>query len=77
MVTREKWGGDINCEIGIDKYILLFVKEITNKDLLYSTKNSTLCSVMVYIGKRIKNRVDICICITVSFCHTPKTNMIF
>ena len=52
-------GGGKNWEIGIDKYILLFVKEITNKDILYSTKNSTQCSVMVYIGRRIKNRVDI------------------
>ena len=27
--------------IGVDIYTLLYVKEITNKDLLYSTGNST------------------------------------
>jgi len=32
-------------------YILLQIKQITNKDLLYSTGNSTQYSVMAYIGK--------------------------
>ena len=38
--------GDINLEIGIDIYILLFVRYITNKNLLYSTggkKEGTIC----------------------------------
>lgn len=33
-------------EFGIDKYILLYLKEITNKDLLYSTQNSAKYSVI-------------------------------
>ena len=34
-------GGGINWEIGIDIHTLLCIKQITNKDLLYSTENST------------------------------------
>ena len=34
-------GEGINWETGIDIYTLLYVKQITNKDLLYSTGNST------------------------------------
>ena len=33
-------------EIGIDTYTLLYIKQITNKDLLDSTGNSTQYSVM-------------------------------
>ena len=47
-------GGGINWEIGIDIYTLLYIKQITNKDLLYSTRNSTLYSVMAYMGKESK-----------------------
>ena len=43
--------GEINWEIGIDIYTLLEIKQITNKDLLYSTGNSTQYSVMAYMGK--------------------------
>ena len=47
------WGG-MNWEIGIDIYTLLYIKQITNKDLLYSTGNFTQYSVMAYMGKNIK-----------------------
>ena len=33
------WG--VNWEIGTDVYTLLYIKQITNKDLLYSIGNST------------------------------------
>ena len=33
-------GGGIVREFGIDLYTLLYLKWITNKDLLYSTENS-------------------------------------
>ena len=45
-----------------------------NKDLLYSTGNSTQYFVMAYMGKESKKRVDKCICITDSLCCTPETN---
>ena len=31
-------------------------------------------SVMAYMGKESKNRVDICMCITDSLCCSPDTN---
>ena len=36
---RVTWGG-IDCEFGIDINTLLYLKWITNKDLLYSTGNA-------------------------------------
>ena len=54
----EEWGGK-NWEIGIDIYTLLYIKQITNKNLLYNTGNSTQYSIVLY-GKRIlKKIVDI------------------
>ena len=47
-------GGGINWKIGVDKYTLLYIKQITNKDLLYSTESSSQCSVMAYMGKESK-----------------------
>ena len=47
MVTsREGWWGGIDYEFGIDMYILLYLKQVTNKDLLYSTGNATQYSVI-------------------------------
>ena len=37
-------------EFGMDMYTLLYLKCITNKDLLYSTWNSTQCFVAVWMG---------------------------
>ena len=46
MVTRgEWWEGGIVREFGIDMYTLLYLKWITNKDLLYSIGNSAQYSV--------------------------------
>ena len=71
-------GEGINWEIGIDIYTLLFIKQITNKDLLYSAGNSTQYSVMAYMEKESNNsnnkRVDICIYIVDSLSCTPETN---
>ena len=46
--------GGINWEIGIDIYTLLYIKQITNKDLRYSTRNSSQYPVMTYVGKESK-----------------------
>ena len=40
----------MNWEIGIDIYTLLYIKQITNKDLLYSTGNCTQYFVITYKG---------------------------
>ena len=47
---------------------------VTNKDLLYSTGNSTQYSAMTYMRKESKKRVDICICVTDCLCCTEETN---
>ena len=52
-------GKGMNWEIGIDTYTLLYSKQITNKDLLYSTGNSTQYSVMTYMGKESEINGDI------------------
>ena len=44
----------INWETGSDIYTLLYIKQITNKNLLYSTGNSTQYSVMTYMGTESK-----------------------
>ena len=40
----------------------IYIKSVTNKNLLYSTGNSTQYPVMAYMGKESKT-VDTCICI--------------
>ena len=37
-------------EFGMDMYTVLYLKCVTNKDLLYSTWNSTQCFVAVWMG---------------------------
>ena len=49
-----KVGGGINQEFGINRYTLPYIKKIMNKDLLYSTRNSTQYSVMTSVGKESK-----------------------
>ena len=44
----------INWETGNDMYMLLYIKQVTDKDLLYSTGNSTQYSLMTYMGKECK-----------------------
>ena len=61
----------MNWEIGIDIYTLsiLCIKQITNKNLLYSTGNySVLCGDLN--EKEIQERGDICIRMADSLCCT-------
>ena len=37
-------------EFGIDLYTLLYLKWITNEDLLYCTRNSAQCYVAAWMG---------------------------
>ena len=74
MVTKGGRRGGLNWEAGTDIYTLLYIKQITNKNLLYNTENSTQYSVMTYMGIESKKKVDICICITDSLCCTAETN---
>ena len=47
---EEGWGEGTVREFGMDMYTLLYLKCITNKDLLYSTWNSTQCYVAAWMG---------------------------
>ena len=50
----------IGWEFEIDIFTLLYLKQITNKDLLNSTGNSAQCSVKTYIGKEfVKEKIHI------------------
>ena len=54
-VTKgETWGGGINQELGMNTHTLLCIRQITNKDLLYSTGNSIQYSVITYMRKESK-----------------------
>ena len=44
------WREGIVREFWIDMYTLLYLKCITNNDLLYSTWNSALCYVVAWMG---------------------------
>ena len=46
MVTGEGIIG----KLGMDMYTLLYFKQIPNKDLLYSTENSTQCYAAAWVG---------------------------
>ena len=64
----------INQEFGINIYTLLYIKQITNKDLPYSTGNYTQYFVITYKGKESEKRGDICIRTADSLCGTVETN---
>ena len=49
VIKGETWGG-LNQELMMNIHTLLYIKQITNKDLLYSTGNSTQYSVMTHMG---------------------------
>ena len=61
MVTQGERRGRDTLGIGINIYTFLYIKEIINKDLLYSTENSTQYSVIIYTGKKNLKRMNICI----------------
>ena len=46
----EGWTEGIVKEFGMDMYTLLYLKWITNKDLLYSTGNSSQCYVAAWMA---------------------------
>ena len=51
MVAKEQGSGEgIVREFGMNMYTLLYLKWITNKDLLYFTGNSAQCYVAAWTG---------------------------
>ena len=51
ILPEGKWQGGINSEVEVNTYTLLYIKQITSKDLLYSTKKYTQYFVITYKGK--------------------------
>jgi len=55
-------GGDrIFRKFGMDMYTLLYLKWITNSDLLYSIGNSFQCYVAAWVGGEAWGRMGTCI----------------
>ena len=57
----------------MDMYTLLYLKWITNKDLLYSTWNSVQCYVPALDGRGVCRRKDTCTCSAKSLRSSPET----
>ena len=53
---RGKGQGGINQEIGSNIYMVLYIKQIANKDLLYSTGNYTQYFVITYKRKESEKK---------------------
>ena len=80
MVTKgERGGRGINKEFGISRYKLLYIKEINNKVLLYSTENYIQYLVINYNGKESEKEylyLSIYLSLYESLCYIPETKMI-
>ena len=48
---KEEEVGGINWEFGINRYTLLYIKQINDRDLLYSTRDYIQYFVITYNGK--------------------------
>ena len=70
---RGQWGGQINQGFGINIYTLLRIKQINNKDILYSTGNYIQCLVINYNEKESEKEY-VYVCITESLCCIPEAN---
>ena len=57
-------------------HTLQYLKSITKKDLLYSTRKYTQYSVITYKGKKSEKK-DTYVCITESLCCSLETNTTF
>ena len=61
-------------EFGINMYTLLYLKWITNKDLLYSTWNFAKCYVAVWLGGEVGGEwTHIYVCMAESLCCSHET----
>ena len=80
MVTKgNSGGGELNEEFGINIYTLPYIKQVNNKDLLYSAGSYTQYLVITYNGKKsekayIHTHIYMCVCVSESLCCPPETN---
>ena len=75
MVTRGKVGGGANWEVRTDIYIYTAVDKRDNSQGP-TVQLRGLCSILCngLYGKRMQNRVGVCVCITDLLCCAPETN---
>ena len=71
------WREGIVREFGMDMYTLLYLKWITDKDLLYSTENSAQCYVAAQDGREIWERMDTCIRMSELLCYAPELPQLY
>ena len=72
MVARGKDG--VVREFGIDRNTLLYLKWITNKDLLYSTGNSAQCYTAAWMGGEFGGEwIHVYVCMAESLCCPSET----
>ena len=77
MVTKGEMLWGVNWAFGINIYTLLYIKEMINKDLLFSTGKIYSILRNNPNEKRFEKGMDIRICLTHSLCCTPVTNTTF
>ena len=69
----EGWGEGTVREFGMDMYTQLYLKWITNKDLLISTWISAQCYAAAWKGGEFGGRMHMCICMAESLRCSPET----
>ena len=69
----EEWGEEVDREFATDMDTLLYLKWITNMDLLYSPGNSPQCYMAAWMGGEFGGKMDTCICMTESLRFSPET----
>ena len=52
--VENRWEKGIVGELGMDMHTMLYLKWMTNKDLLYSTENSTQCYVTAWMRREFE-----------------------
>ena len=57
----------------MDMYTLLYLKQVTNQDLLYSTRNSAQCSVATWMEEEFGGEWILWICMAESLCRPPES----
>ena len=65
---------EINSEFGINRYTVLYIKQINNKNLLYNTGNYIQYAIIAYNGKESEKEKTIYICIAESLCCTVESS---
>ena len=69
----EEWGEEVDREFATDMDTLLYLKWITNMDLLYSPGNSPQCYMAAWMGGEFGGKMDTCIYMTESLRFSPET----